>query len=586
MPEDPIALVMAHLDERSRFLAASAVSPLWRRVALRSDIPLLDLTLDGFVFGPKFAPQFDVKNWSSRTEVEYVFNYKLMQKQVGEFFKKCPLKIQPRAVLGIKAANVEVACLEALAAFMPRLRSITVVGLTEASSSRRFNNEALLPAGIEPWKYVMGLRYLTRIHLTDFDGSIIKLNSKVLLDFSLVRGSGSGSPYYLGDFAFLKDAINLERLDSVYACTYGDFKKKKALSIPLNVFSNLKSLTVPVYVKDCELVFGCDLPHLESLEATFINSFNGHSGPVDLLQSNPLFSLSKYPKLRRISFSGHPIVLSKGLMGDHAFEEVHLLTAFPGNLAVVASQSPSRLLRLSIALDPKIGESEIQMLGKLTSLTGLDVRGLFPVDHLIKQLLKLKLLQRFALSTEMFDELFASTQFSSNPFPDYQTAASLVHALPRHCLRQLYLRDLPLDAKVLAALVAFPSLEVLDVIIVSKQRFLGEWLLELSKLGSLEKLYLDQRQPNPPNELLKTNAGAMYQITIDHLATFLAKASKVKSITLGSGIVLGGGDQAQSTERFLRQVANAHLPEQFHVDIRVTVNTFYRNRLEIFTYDQ
>ena len=87
-----IALVLAHLDERDRFLRCASVSKVWRQTALKLDIPLLDLTPNA-LFGHEFMRRCGKYKHTNGEANRYAEIYRRQQQAVGLFFKECPFKV-------------------------------------------------------------------------------------------------------------------------------------------------------------------------------------------------------------------------------------------------------------------------------------------------------------------------------------------------------------------------------------------------------------------------------------------------------------------------------------------------------------
>src|SRR4051812_25614300 len=112
-------LILLNTSCRDRYINAACVNKLWRRVALKADVPILDLR-DSGLFRHRFA------QFVSAPIGQYADSYTSAQRRTGEFFKQCPLRIRPKRVLGVIVSSVDLAVLDALAAFMPRIRLIVV----------------------------------------------------------------------------------------------------------------------------------------------------------------------------------------------------------------------------------------------------------------------------------------------------------------------------------------------------------------------------------------------------------------------------------------------------------------------------
>jgi len=486
----------------------------------------------------------------------YFDTYRLMQSDVGKLLKSCPFKLDFRNVLKITLDIIELAAMEALCAFMPRLQSIEVASLEDVGKNVSIHIDERTE-GLKRFHYINSLKNLKHLKIVSYRGDLLQFPFESLETFEIAFEP----PYFM----FL-DGSNLQQLSrGLNLRTLGILPSKTFLHLPsidFGVFTNLRVLTLSQFnhahlavLESAKLVLLEELYlHFEKGESIIPQFLDFNSLPslkvLEMSREGPLLhvpvdALAGCRRLERFAFH-----TSRGSFGPYGVSFCTLVTIITVisrldffrssiylKMFVDRAVTLSDLTTLtSLDLRGSLSSSDCKGLGNLTLLIELKLDGKFIVEELAKAMKKLKHLEVFQLSFTAYFSTMSRT-YTQNPFESYIGALSILSALPRSTLRSLTIGEMPLDDKIIGALVNLVNLEHLSVVIQPEQRFLGEWLLAFRKLPVLYQLKFVQRNPNRPKLIDKHKADAMYPVTVSDVEGLFKGAQRLRKLILSQQAV-------------------------------------------------
>jgi len=518
-------LILSYLDEWTRFSFCALVSKVWRLAALQKDIPHLDLSPSGY-FGYKFARHMDKVRLGRDLTRPYLENFRLLQKEVGAFFKAAPMKIRAGAVLSLKIDTIDLASLSALFAFMPRLTSVQCEAIVDAGNGL-FLDEATEE---ERWRYCQSHKALKKLSTGYYDPSTFRFNLSILESLDIFVNK----PVYMSDLIPFHNLLALRelRVNYITGNRYHFCNKFHQKKIDFSKLHNLEVLSIRCMISDAIEV----LNEIPSKKLFHLELDYEHEIFTIIPPSLP--NLSLFPNLKILKVSGTGTIPFTRELEGKVLEELAIeLSPRKVFEILLGAGLPKSLTRLSLgSVDGRF--DEIQFLVKFMHLHEIALAiGYYDAARLGPMLKKMPRLEKVAVRA-LPGYVFGFNPVERGDFEwgSFDGADKFLSCLPKH-LKELRLTNFPFSDKVINKLLSLSDLEVVKIEVARLCRFLGEWILEFSRLPKLKDLLFAQNEPRRPNGYERDRPEAMQAITAEDIGYLVDNCPEIRSITVTAGVV-------------------------------------------------